>query len=364
RLLDMDSLNRLLHLDSRTLTVKRAVPLDPTVWARVRLPPPLPTRTIVKVVKREYTVEMREATPVTGGSSGTIPLINPDGDTPHEESITPENSAVFVPGTQKVQMEDGRSWLWYVAGVQPKEGVITYPPSVLRGGIRHDGEQDPFSEAPIGGGFVALQRKEGGGMRVEGVSHAGDFFWAARHQAPSMACRSASPAQLLWSPAALEKGALVGMYQWYDLQSLWKLCSPGEKVALWGRAVMRVTLPDRGECAGARLVIALVERSKWEPRAYATVFDKTAVTLKKQSPWFPEKDPALIAGQRSLQKKGELGAALLTGRWVEQYTADLEVIVEGAAPILYLGLHGRSPGGEDVEAYFDKVGVDWARGGR
>lgn len=367
RLLDMDTLNRLMHLDVRAATTRRAVPLDPAVWDRIPLPPPLPPKTIVNVVKREYKVEMYEATPVSGGACGTIPLVNPDADTPHEEAICPDNSPVHPPGTSKSQLEARRTYMWYVAGAGPKDGVISYPPTVLRGWLRHDGEADPVDGAPIGPGFVAIQRRDArgegydGGVNVEAYKHDGDFFWAARHQAPSIAGRTASPAELLWKPAKLERGALVGMYQWYDLTSLWRLCQNDGSVTLRGRCVMRVGVPDRDEPAGARMVIALVDRTTWERRRYATIFDRSAVSRCEPTDWFPDRDAARLASWRKMKTRGPAGAAVLASRWVEQATPNLVARVEGPAPILYVGLHGRSAGNEDVAAYFDKVGVDWVR---
>jgi hypothetical protein len=107
-------------------------------------------------------------------------------------------------------------------------------------------------------------------------------------------------------------------------------------------------------------VIALVRRDAWERRRYASVYTADAVLDKRQTDWFPD-DPSQIAAWRTMKARGASGQAAVASRWIVRRTPDLSCEINEVAPVLYVGLHCRSPGGEDVAAYFDKVAVEWIR---
>lgn len=370
RLLDQDTLNQLFHLDSREMTTRRAIPLDPARWAAIPAPPPLPPRHIYPTTEVEMPEEMFVATPVEGGASRVIPLINPEADTPHEQAISVQHDALHTPGASVSQLRAGYSYGWYVAGAGEKNGAADLPPGVNRGWIQHSEQRMFPGETTLGPGFVGIERRKSygedwdGGTQTEGETRSGDYFFAARHQAPSTAGRTASPSGVVWPSASLGPGALVGMYQWYDLQSLCTLCRVEGSFTLRGRAAVRVGVQGAGDTASARMVIALVRREPWLKRGYRSIFNPDWVIVATEPSWFPEHNPAVLTTARKNLTKGPMGLASVAGAWETYRTKPLRVVIDDTPPILYVGLQGRAPLDrtvEDVEAYFDKVAVEWTR---
>ncbi len=369
RELDQATLNRLYHLDSGTITAKRALPLDTDRWARIPSPPPLPPEEILVEVTREVPVVIWDPYPIVGGVSGEFNLVNADANSPAHEGIVPAQDPVAAQDAPLAQMESRTSYRWYRCGVTPAGGKVAFPPGVLRGWIQHNGEEDPFGGGKISPGFVALEsrvfrEKAGydGGIRSEGGTPNGPFFFCARHQAPSVAGRVGASPNPIWEPRTLPTGSLVGMYQWVDLAPLAAICEPGEIVTIRARAMMRVQVPESGETAQARIVLALVDRAGWEKERYATVFDPKAVIDKVESGWFPEDEPSRLVGWRQSMKRGWAGQATVLEHWVERSAPPINWQVDESPPALYLGLHAQGFGGEDIGANVDGVVLTWERG--
>ncbi len=337
RSLDPATLARLMHLDLDAMSARRALPQSAGV----------------------ATASEGEAT-----EGGALALVNADANDPAREGIVPEQSPVPPQDASRAQLEALTSYRWYRCGQRPSGGKLSFAPGVSRGWIQHDGESDPCGEGRLLPGFTALERRalrpdgvHDGGVRSEGGTPDGPFFFCARHQAPSIAGRQGASPAPLWEPARLERGALVGIYQWADLSLLPAPLLPGDVLVLRARARMRALVPPQGDVPRGRLVLAQYDRARWEKELYGTVFDPKAVVGEPASSgWWP--DDAAVRRQRALRERGPAGWGVAASEWVWQEVR-LEIAAGEALGALYLGLHGWSPGGEDVGILFDLVELSW-----
>lgn len=373
RELDASTLNRLLHLDVEGQTVKRALPLDPKLWARVPTPPPLPPLEIIIEKRKEIPVTV-PGSGVKGQVSGHLPLVNPDANTPADEGLVVEHASTGRQDVSTPQLSAGTTYRYYRCGRAPSGGKVPFDELIPRGWIQHAGEADPVEGRPLQPGFTAIEsrvwreeaRAYDGGDRSEGATGNGPFFFAARHQAPAIAGRQGDANPPLWQPGRLEAGARTGLYQWVDLGPLWSLCTVGEVVELVGTATMRVRLPRDGATASGRLALAIVDRESWKTAGYGTVFDRSKITAASGQPlvtstgWFPT-DERVAIWRKKLSDGTANMKSTLDDHWIAMNTEPLRVLVTNPAPVLYVGLHGQSPGGQDLDAYFDMVGVRWER---
>lgn len=368
--LDEATLNRLMHLDTRTRTLRRAVPFDPTRLARLPPLPPQPevldiqTELRTELIRRELPIPAREGPRV----SRLLPLVNADADHPRAEGIVVQLREAAPEQLLAAERTHGRPYSWYVCGAPIQQGRAAFPAGVARGWIQHAGEPSPWAkEETVTAGFVAMESRallEGppqryhGGRHTEGAAAGGRLFFAARAAEPwvpgrAPGARRVNPLEVGGPPAGRPR---AGMYQWVDVRELVSSLKEGESLLFTASALQRsrvreggAGLPDQG-----RLVLGVARMSALTPHGPATPLTPGVLAAFKASAWWPASNPS--TGYNTLAD------VVLAEDWVLRATPPLRLDWERSTdPVVavLVGLYGLANQGEDIDAWFDDVTAWW-----
>jgi hypothetical protein len=359
--LDNTTLNLLMNLDFTTKRLRRAKPFD-----AAQAPAPAEEQHYDPIVVPQPLADV-------------FRLVNPDADSPGDESIIEE---------RKPNANTRYRYRYYVAGHHTLGGA---PAPVPPGGgwITHEG--DHFIQ-----GFVAMESRQvvagtggstdgrlEGGALSEGEASSGTYFFAARFTQPWIPGRDNPPIDAVYPNAAALPAAdsLSSMYQWVPLTGIarpagWKLCVNARVLqrSLFENRRARNGLSDQGrlgiEFYGGDVFATTDPERLGRPRPdpdanpdtpalqpestnrKLTITPATrTIDLKRYfTGWFPP-------DRQTVDHELSLGQIANKRHWTAASIDRVEVPANATAMLVIL--EGRMQAGWDIDAYFDDVEVSW-----